>query len=527
MKRPILNKKINENNEVRFNISYEALNKSRNNVKKSVWSVAQSPVKLPKEIPTLAQDENISEVYGYLNNQYVSAFEEGLLFLGYPYLSQLALRPEYRIISETIADDMCRKWIEFKGKGTDKNKDKKLADLDKLVREKYRLPEIFYDAAVRDGFFGRSHIYIDTGDGDDPEELKKSIGTGRNAVSRNKVGKKHPVIKFKVIEPIWCYPLNYNSNDPLRDDWYKPNEWFVLGKGLHRTRLIPIIGHEVPDLLKPAFSFGGLSLSQMAKPYVDNWLRTRQSVSDLIHAFSVFVLMTNLGTSLQKDGQQLFDRLELFNNIRDNRNVMALDRDTEDFKNVSASLAGLHELQAQAQEHISAVSRIPLVKFTGIQPTGLNASSEGEIRVYYDTVKAYQEHLFRVPLTTCIDFIQLSEYGEVDEDIDYDFLSLWELDEAAEAAVQNQKAVTHDMYIQSGVISQEEVRRAIVADKNSAYSGLDLSEEPSLPPEQEQLYNEPGTEEEGKEPSEPGVTERMERQAEEFGSPETGGLKAA
>ncbi|WP_198327721.1 hypothetical protein [Mesorhizobium sp. WSM1497] len=36
--------------------------------------------------------------------------------------------------------------------------------------------------------------------------------------------------------------------------------------------------------MKPTYSFGGLSLSQMVKPYVDNWLETRQSVNDIISA---------------------------------------------------------------------------------------------------------------------------------------------------------------------------------------------------------------------------------------------------
>jgi hypothetical protein len=37
----------------------------------------------------------------------------------------------------------------------------------------------------------------------------------------------------------------------------------------------------------------------MAKPYVDIWLTTRQSVADLIHSFSVMVLMTDLSTLMQ------------------------------------------------------------------------------------------------------------------------------------------------------------------------------------------------------------------------------------
>jgi hypothetical protein len=85
----------------------------------------------------------------------------------------------------------------------------------------------------------------------------------------------------------------------------------------------------------------------------------------------------------------------MFNMLRDNQGTFVVNKNTEDFKNVSASLAGLHELQAQAQEHMASVSRIPLVKFTGIQPAGLNASSEGEIEVYDDTIAAYQKPVLR------------------------------------------------------------------------------------------------------------------------------------
>jgi hypothetical protein len=37
--------------------------------------------------------------------------------------------------------------------------------------------------------------------------------------------------------------------------------------------------HEL-DLLKSHYSFGGLDMSQIAKPYVDVWLRTRTIAPD-------------------------------------------------------------------------------------------------------------------------------------------------------------------------------------------------------------------------------------------------------
>ena len=105
----------------------------------------------------------------------------------------------------------------------------------------------------------------------------------------------------------------------------------------------------------------------------------------------------------------------------------------------------------------------------------MNASSEGEIRSFYDWIAAYQEHLFRAHLTTAIDMIQLSEFGDIDPDITFEFKQLWQLDEAGRAAVVKTTADTHDTYVAMGAISPEEVREALASDPDSPYQGLDLS----------------------------------------------------
>jgi uncharacterized protein len=157
---------------------------------------------------------------------------------------------------------------------------------------------------------------------------------------------------------------------------------------------------------------------QILKPTVDNWLRTRQSVSDATHAFSVFVLHTNLGLTLEGGiNDDVYKRVELMQRMRDNRGTFVIDKESEEFSNVSMSLGTLDHLQAQAQEHICAASRIPLVKYTGLSPSGLNATAEPEVRVYYDMIHATQEYLLRKPITTVTDLMQIELFGDVDPDI--------------------------------------------------------------------------------------------------------------
>lgn len=464
------------------------------------------PFKLPEHpktvIPTsggMAQDQALGESLSWAANSFGNlAFAQGYEFLGYAYLAQLAQVPEYRRISERIATEMTRKWIVLKSAGTE-DKTEKVNVLEQAMKD-LKVKQAFREAALQDGFFGRSHLYLDTGDTDNREELKKPLGNGRDELSRAKIG-KDKLKRIQPVEAVWCYPSNYNSNNPLAADWYKPSVWVVQGVEMHASRLLTFVGREVPDLLKPAYSFGGLSLSQMAKPYVDNWLETRQGVSDIIQAFSQFVLSTKMAEAVNTNPTQVFDRATFFNNMRNNRGLLLIDKDMEGFENISAPLGTLDTLQAQAQEHMASVSGIPLVILLGIQPAGLNASSEGELQAFYAWIEAYQEALFDENLKKVIDFIQLSKFGEVDPDITYSWEPLWSMSEKEISEIDKNEAEADAIRIESGVIDPMEARKRVAADPDSGYAGLDVEDDapptPSKPGEdpdvddEDEIDNEP------------------------------------
>jgi hypothetical protein len=521
------------------------------------------PGVLPKKAKKLAMDQAVSWADGQwaaLGPLFNSVASQGLQFLGYPFLSELAQRTEYRVISETIADDATRKWIDFEVTGEKEREEKDNAERDRVSAEhqgggtapkvpgqdlspepwkpegeeqqgkpalrgrgftdedpekradkvkaagkmekvkalkdeiaRLALRDHMYCICRDDGLFGRTHLALKFGkkDGDDSdEELKKDIGDGRDEMSRGKVGKDNPLRAVKPIEPVWTYPTAYNAINPLADDWYSPQNWYVMGRQIHVSRLLPFIGHPVPDLLKPAYSFGGLSLSQLVLPYVDIWLRTRDSVGELIHAFSVMCLATDVQTILAPGASggpgALLARADAFNAFRDNMGLFIFNKNSEDFKNVSAPLGGLHELEAQSQEHVASAARIPLIKFTGLQPAGLNASAESEVRAYYDTIAGYQNRFERPNLTKVINFIQLSLWGEIDEQITFEFEPLWEMSQKEKADLQKANADRDQIYVDLGALAPEEVRKNIVDDPTLPYADLDPEDVPSLREEEMQ-----------------------------------------
>lgn len=415
--------------------------------------------------------------YGYGD---AGAYGEGIGFMGYPYLAELTQRAEYRVISEIHAQEMTRKWIELTYDGDAKGEDK-LKAIEQWMDE-HRVQAAFRKVKEQDGFFGRSQIYIDTGATDKVEELKTRLVYDKAKM------KKGMVKAIRVIEPLWTYPNAYNAADPLKPDYYRPQSWFVQGKLVHSSRLMTFVSREMPDLLKASYAFGGLAMSQMEKPYIDNWLRTRQSVSDLIQAFSTMVLKTNMGAVLQGgSGQSLFDRIDMFNATRNNRGAMAIDKDSEELENIAVPLGTLDKLQAQSQEHMAGIGRLPLIKLFGITPTGLNATSDGEIRTLYDSIHAEQEHLYRVPIQTVLKIAQLDLFGEIDEAVGFKFRELWELDEAAKAAISKTKIDGYVELVTQGIVSPEEIRTVISDDPESDFADIDPADVPE--PEMEDGEN--------------------------------------
>lgn len=433
----------------------------------------------------IAMDNALEPIFGYAQQGF---YGEGVVWLGFPYLAELTQRPEYRVISEVRAKEMTRKGFELtyadKGKGEKVGLEKgenRLAELDQACKD-FKLLEHLRAATEHDGFFGGGHIYLDVCDPDDRTELALPLKIDKAKITKG--GLKG----FKTIEPMWMYPANYNSADPLHPHFFKPQHWYVNGKQVHKTRILTLISREVPDIIKPAYSFRGLSLSQMAKPYVDNWLRTRQSVSDITHSFSVMVLASILQSQVQGAGDwgTIYDRVDEFNALRDNRGTFVIDKDTEEMTNVSAPLGTLDALQAQSQEQLCSVSQTPTVKLLGIQPAGLNASSDGEIRVFYDMIHAQQEHIYTDPLKIALDCIQLHLWGEIDQAIGFKFISLWELDEAAQASVRKTQADTDAVYVEMGALGPDEVRMAIAADKDSPYASIEVEDMPERPEDEGQ-----------------------------------------
>jgi phage-related protein (TIGR01555 family) len=440
---------------------------------------------LPRVLPSgMAMDEACPPSVAMANTWALQdLWSEGLMFIGYPTLAALSQRAEYRHGAEIWAEHATRKWVKlrgpddktkllraFLGDGTDPEAKTEEERKKVIVDNSLNVAAVFREALGQDGIFGRSQIFLDFDDFDNDVELEAPL-----VVDPKKISPTRPLKRLKVVEPMWIYPAPYGTSNPLAPDFYKPDSWYVYGRPIHATRLLTIIGQEVPDILKPAYAFGGMSRTQMAKPYVDNWLRARQSASDLLHSFSIITLATEMEQVLFVEGspgaQSLFDRAALFTQLRDNMGLNLINKGGEEMDSIAVPLSGVADLVNQAFEQVAGAYRIPLSIYNQITPSGLNASSDGETRNFYADVGAYQEKTCRQPFHKILDVAQLSLFGAIDPAITFEFVALWEMSDKDKAQIRKDDATADQTYTTLGAIDADDVRNRLNMDESSAYYG--------------------------------------------------------
>lgn len=391
-------------------------------------------------------------------------------FLGYPLLSNIAQDPLIRAGIETIADDMTRKFINLTSKG-DIDLSAKISELESDL-QKFRVKSIFNQAISMCGYQGGCLVYIDVGPLDDDEKktpLYLDSFTFKKGMLRG----------FKVIEPINIYPGIYDTLDPTSEDYFNPETWFILGKEYHKSRFLYFAQNEVPLILKPLYNFFGISLAQQVLEYVQNFTENRRSAQRLLNKFSMTVWRTDMSAFLNNGScESLVQRVKFANSQRSNDGMFLLDKEREELEQINTPLAGVTDIVSMSLDLAPVILGISKDKYFGDLPKGLNASSEGTNRIYYDKIHSLNEKISYDAVEKVLKILQLNLYGEIDSNISFEFAPLWEMDERERAEINKINADTAAIYVDRGSLSNTEVRGALADNPNSGYSNIDVDDVP-------------------------------------------------
>lgn len=204
-----------------------------------------------------------------------------------------------------------------------------------------------------------------------------------------------------------------------------------------------------------------------------SWDTTSVLMQDFSQA--VFKMQALAELFAQGESRAIRERIETLDYGRSVLRAILIDAD-ESFERTSTPVTGLPELLDRFMTRLAAAADMPLTLLMGQSPAGLNATGASDIRFFYDRVAARQrtylqpkiEQLIRVLLQVPTG----PTSGDEPEKWSIKFRPLWQQTEKEVAESRNIQANTDVAYLNSGVLSPDEVARSRFGGAGYSYETM-------------------------------------------------------
>lgn len=189
-------------------------------------------------------------------------------------------------------------------------------------------------------------------------------------------------------------------------------------------------------------------------------------------------LMSGLATQAYED--KLLRRWQLVAQLKSVANVTLIDKDDE-WEQKSVTFGGIPDTVNALLTIMAGAADIPVTRLIGTSAGGLNATGEGDLRNYYDSIKAHQDLRISPMLAPLDEIIIRDALGTRPVEIWYDWRALWQPDQKTQAETQKLRAETYAIELNTGAIDEEALTKAYLngAIESGLYPGLEAAMEES------------------------------------------------
>lgn len=259
--------------------------------------------------------------------------------------------------------------------------------------------------------------------------------------------------------------------DPESNTFEEPTQFTITTRygsmfKVHRSRCLIFKGYEIPNI--PNQLERGTSntsedwywgISELYRVYTNlrSLSSSIQGISSILQEFvvSLYKIKDLSQVILQGNLDVLYDRMDIIHTSKSNLNGVFLDADGEDYQRNSAQLSGVDKVLEMLVLMLSGASGIPITLLFGRSPSGLNASGDSDIRLYYDDIASFQNGPLQHSISPLLEIAGL--IAKIKNPV-IEWNPLWEPSEKEKAEIRKVQADTDKIYIDSQVVGPEEVR---------------------------------------------------------------------
>lgn len=229
----------------------------------------------------------------------------------------------------------------------------------------------------------------------------------------------------------------------------------------------------MPDILKPAYFYGGIPLTQMIYERVYCAERTANEAPQLTMTKRMNVRKTDLG-KVVGDPERTRRAMEAQSYYRDNYGQLLIGQDDE-YEQHETSLADLDAVIMTQYQLVASVAGVPVTELLGTTPKGFNATGEFEKRAYDKTLRSVQKHELEALLKRHY-LLMAKSYVEPETGVMPDFDISWNpTDEPTESEVADIRLKTGQYYStlrDTGAISGDDIAQALESDPMSGFDSV-------------------------------------------------------
>jgi len=187
--------------------------------------------------------------------------------------------------------------------------------------------------------------------------------------------------------------------DPSRKDFGYPAVWEVNPTQsatrfpISTDRIIRFEGIPVRRSRASVYNYFGKSYLESIYHKVLLWSQSVEHASQLLSSVTLDILKTDLMSQLQDNGtNNLESRLAYLGITKNNRSVVAIDKEGEDYSQISKTFSGIDSLFERFDDALVIETGYPKLILLGRSPSGMNANSSNEMQHFLDLVRVEQKN---------------------------------------------------------------------------------------------------------------------------------------
>ncbi len=256
--------------------------------------------------------------------------------------------------------------------------------------------------------------------------------------------------------------------DPA-DQWFGKPSYFQINTNngqvikLHPSRVVDFVGQRAPEgafhHTTTGSTFWGDPIMQSVGDAVKNADTAQAGFAALIDEAKLDIIkipdLMDLAGSDEGE-TRLIQRLQLAATGKSTWRALLMDAD-EEWEQRQVNWAGIPDVMRSFLEVVSGAADIPITRFLGQSPKGLQSTGDGEVRDYQDKVKADQHEILTPALDRIDDVLIPSALGSRPAEVYFEFAPLSEPDEKDIGAIEKEAAETLKIYGDAGILPDQAI----------------------------------------------------------------------